>query len=118
MPDFFKDQKQMAARGLNILSINDYRDIHLATLQVLEQTGVFVEDHQALAVFGSNGALVGRRARYCWLAEIQTATFFSQTTRISMSTSAVILTWSILIPEWSDNPPRKMLPPQHVCVTL
>jgi trimethylamine--corrinoid protein Co-methyltransferase len=61
MSDFFKDQKQMAARGLNILSINDYRDIHLATLQVLEQTGVFVEDHQALEVFGSSGALVDQK---------------------------------------------------------
>jgi trimethylamine--corrinoid protein Co-methyltransferase len=61
MSDFFMDQKQKAVCGLNLLSKNDYRDIHLATLQVLEQTGVFVEDQHALEVFGSCGALVDQK---------------------------------------------------------
>ena len=49
MSDFFIDHKQTAARDLNMLSIKDYRNIHLATLQVLDKTGIFVEDPQALA---------------------------------------------------------------------
>ena len=44
MTDFFNDQKQKVVSGINLLTINDYRDIHLATLQVLEKTGVFVEE--------------------------------------------------------------------------
>lgn len=55
------DQKQTAVCGLNLLSKNDYRDIHLATLQVLEQTGVFVEDPSAMEVFGSSGAFVDKK---------------------------------------------------------
>ena len=53
MSDFFFDQKQTAGGGLNLLAQNDYRDIHLATLKVLEKTGVLVEDQQAQEIFGS-----------------------------------------------------------------
>jgi trimethylamine--corrinoid protein Co-methyltransferase len=60
MFDFFIDQKRNAVCGLNLLSENAYKDIHLATLQVLEQTGVFVEDPHALEVFGCFGAQVDK----------------------------------------------------------
>jgi trimethylamine--corrinoid protein Co-methyltransferase len=63
MSDFFMDHRQTAARDLNMLSIKDYRDIHLATLQILEKTGVFVEDQQALEVFGSYGASVDKKSK-------------------------------------------------------
>jgi len=58
MYDFFKDKMQPAVCGLNLHTKNAYMDIHLATLQVLEKTGVFVEDQQALEVFGSCGGVV------------------------------------------------------------
>jgi len=61
MSDFFIDHKQTAARRLNMLSIKDYRDIHLTTLHVLEKTGIFVEDQQALEIFGSYGASVDKK---------------------------------------------------------
>jgi len=61
MADFFKDQKPMVVRGLNLLTINDYKDIHLATLQVLEKTGVVVEDQPARELFGSYGARVDEK---------------------------------------------------------
>ena len=61
MADLFKDQKTMVVSGLNLLTINDYKDIHLATLQVLEKTGVFVEDQPAREIFGSYGARVDRK---------------------------------------------------------
>ncbi len=52
-------------------SKNAYLDIHRATLQVLEKTGVFVEDQQALEVFDSCGAVVDEKnniANYLWRA--------------------------------------------------
>ena len=61
MAAFFNDQIQKSASGLNLLTINDYRDIHLATLKVLEKTGVFVEDQQTREVFGSCGARVNEK---------------------------------------------------------
>lgn len=58
MSGFFNDKKPKFVRGLNLLTINDYRDIHLATLQVLEKTGVLVEDEKARELYGSCGAQV------------------------------------------------------------
>ncbi len=63
MADFFTDHKHTAARSLKMLNLKDYRDIHLATLQVLENTGFFVEDRQALEVFGSCGATVEKKSK-------------------------------------------------------
>ncbi len=62
MADFFNNQKRQVVNGLNLLTINDYKDIHLATLQVLEKTGVFVEDQHAREVFGSCGARVDEKS--------------------------------------------------------
>jgi trimethylamine--corrinoid protein Co-methyltransferase len=61
MADFFNDQNPQHASGLNLLTVNNYRDIHLATLRVLEKTGIFVEDQQARDVFGSGGARVDEK---------------------------------------------------------
>jgi trimethylamine--corrinoid protein Co-methyltransferase len=58
MADFFNEQKTEVVSGLNLLSIKDYKDIHDATLQVLEKTGIFVEDQTARELFGSCGARV------------------------------------------------------------
>jgi trimethylamine:corrinoid methyltransferase-like protein len=57
MSDFFNDQKRQVAGRLKLLNINDCKDIHMATLQVLEKTGIFVEDQQARELCGSCGAL-------------------------------------------------------------
>ncbi|MCG8687844.1 MAG: trimethylamine methyltransferase family protein, partial [Desulfobacterales bacterium] len=42
--------------SLNTLTDDDAYDIHLASLEILEKTGVFVEDPDALAVFADAGA--------------------------------------------------------------
>lgn len=44
--------------SLNILTEDELNQIHLGTIEVLDQTGVFVEDKKALAVFEENGAVV------------------------------------------------------------
>jgi trimethylamine--corrinoid protein Co-methyltransferase len=62
MADFFVNQNLTSAVGLNMLGKNDYSDIHQATLQVLEKTGVYVEDRQAREVFGSCGARIDEKS--------------------------------------------------------
>lgn len=49
--------------SLNILSEDDLDEIHLGTLEVLSETGVFVEDPDALACFGDHGADVDTAKR-------------------------------------------------------
>jgi trimethylamine--corrinoid protein Co-methyltransferase len=61
MADFFNNKKPKFVRGLNLLTINDYRDIHLATLQVLEKTGFFVEDEKTRELYGSFGAWIDEK---------------------------------------------------------
>ena len=43
---------------LEVLSQGDLDAIHAETLKVLEQTGVFVEDGEALDIFSDGGAMV------------------------------------------------------------
>lgn len=46
--------------SLNILTDDELDEIHLATLELLETTGLFIEDDNALDCFADNGALVDR----------------------------------------------------------
>ena len=62
MVDFFSGQKPKVVGGLNLLPIKDYKDIHQASLQVLEKTGIFVEDETARELFGSCGARVDEKS--------------------------------------------------------
>jgi len=43
---------------LRILTDDEIREIHLSTLEVLEQTGVWVEDEEARTTFAAGGAVV------------------------------------------------------------
>jgi trimethylamine--corrinoid protein Co-methyltransferase len=52
-----------AGLSLNILTDHDVKEIHLGTLEILDQTGVFVEDEKALDCFESGGARVDRKHR-------------------------------------------------------
>jgi trimethylamine--corrinoid protein Co-methyltransferase len=49
--------------GLNMLTDDDLEQIHLATLEVLNKTGVFVEDETALEIFHSGGAMVDKATK-------------------------------------------------------
>jgi len=49
--------------SLNILTDDELDEIHLGTLEVLDKTGVFVEDDAALERFESGGARVDRDTR-------------------------------------------------------
>ena len=62
-----RDGREPAGGGgalrLEVLSAADLDAIHAETLNVLEQTGVFVEDDEALDIFSDGGARVDREKR-------------------------------------------------------
>jgi trimethylamine--corrinoid protein Co-methyltransferase len=49
--------------GVSVLTDDELYDIHLATLEVLSRTGVFVEDEAAMDVFEEGGCVVDREKR-------------------------------------------------------
>ena len=49
--------------SLNVFTPEEIEDIHLATMEVLDGTGVFVEDEEALEVFAAGGCRVDRERR-------------------------------------------------------
>jgi trimethylamine--corrinoid protein Co-methyltransferase len=49
--------------SLNILTGDELDDIHLGTLEILEKTGIFVENDEALDLFESGGAAVNRQSK-------------------------------------------------------
>jgi len=51
---------QRAGLGLRIFSDDELNDIHLATLEVLEHTGVFVENKEALEILDGGGAVIDK----------------------------------------------------------
>lgn len=55
----------LRSRGLsvNVFTESELADIHLATLEVLERTGVFVEDGEALAIFKDGGCRIDLESR-------------------------------------------------------
>ena len=49
--------------SLNVLTDEEVNEIHLGTLELLDRTGVFVEDEKALDCFASGGARVDRESK-------------------------------------------------------
>lgn len=49
--------------SLNTLSDDEAYDIHLASLEILEKTGIFVEDEEALTAFGDAGAVIDKEKK-------------------------------------------------------
>ena len=47
--------------SLNVMTDDEVHEIHLATLEVLKDTGVFVESEEALAIFDGGGCRVDAR---------------------------------------------------------
>ncbi|RLC06133.1 MAG: hypothetical protein DRH90_04160 [Deltaproteobacteria bacterium] len=49
--------------GLNSFTEEECDEIHLATLEILEKTGIFVEDEEALDIFDGGGAAVNAKKK-------------------------------------------------------
>jgi trimethylamine--corrinoid protein Co-methyltransferase len=49
--------------SLNVFTDDEIYEIHLATLEVLQKTGVFIEDEEALEIFDGGGATVDKKTK-------------------------------------------------------
>lgn len=56
-------KKSNGGFSLNVFTEDECYEIHLATLEVLQKTGMFVEDEAAMELFGDNGATVDRKKK-------------------------------------------------------
>lgn len=62
-PGLFAGKNRTWGLSLNILSEDELEDIHLGTLELLEKTGIFVENNEALDLFENGGAAVNRQSK-------------------------------------------------------
>jgi trimethylamine--corrinoid protein Co-methyltransferase len=53
-------KRQSGGFSLNIFTEDELNEIHLATLEILQKTGVFIEDEEALDIFDGGGATIDR----------------------------------------------------------
>ena len=49
--------------SLNVMTDDEAHEIHLATLEVLRDTGVFVESEEAIAIFDGAGCIVDPKTK-------------------------------------------------------
>ena len=61
--NLFAGRRRSGGIGLNMFTDDEIDDIHLATLEVLERTGVWVELDEALDIFADGGCVVDRGTR-------------------------------------------------------
>ena len=61
MPNFHPDKHGSQRLSLNNLTDDELNDIHQATIEVLEKTGLFIETDEALEVFDGAGAEIDRK---------------------------------------------------------
>jgi trimethylamine---corrinoid protein Co-methyltransferase len=59
----FAGRTRTCGLSLNVFTQDEVQDIHLATLEVLERTGVWVELEEALDIFADGGCRVDRETR-------------------------------------------------------
>jgi trimethylamine--corrinoid protein Co-methyltransferase len=61
MPNFHPNKHGSQRLSLNSLTDHELNDIHQATLEVIEKTGLFIEADEALEVFDGAGAKIDRQ---------------------------------------------------------
>ena len=61
--NLFAGRPRSGGFSLNVFTEAEIDDIHLATLEVLERTGVFVEADEAIDIFSDAGCRVDREKR-------------------------------------------------------
>ena len=58
----FAGRKRSSGLSLNVFTDDEVQDIHLATLEVLERTGIWVELKEALDIYSDGGCVVDRES--------------------------------------------------------
>jgi trimethylamine--corrinoid protein Co-methyltransferase len=56
-------KSQSGGFSVNVFNTDELNEIHLSTLEVLEKTGLFVEDEEAMAIFDGGGAFVDSKRK-------------------------------------------------------
>ena len=56
-------KKPKAGLGFQVFTEDELNDIHLATLEVLEHTGLFFDDEEALEALDGGGAVIDKKSR-------------------------------------------------------
>ena len=56
-------KKPKAGLGFQVFAEDELNDIHQATLEVLEHTGLFFDDQEALEVLDGGGAVIDKKNR-------------------------------------------------------
>jgi trimethylamine--corrinoid protein Co-methyltransferase len=56
-------KKSSGGFSANLFTEDELYEIHLGTLEVMEKTGLFVEDEEALEIFDGGGARVHRESK-------------------------------------------------------
>jgi trimethylamine--corrinoid protein Co-methyltransferase len=61
--NLFAGKRQSGGLGLKLFSDEELEEIHLATLEVLEKTGLLFDDEEALEVLDGGGAIIDKKNR-------------------------------------------------------
>lgn len=69
MRSLYAGKMMSGGMSLGVFTDDELEQIHLATLEVLRRTGVFVEDEDALEVFHGGGAIVDKKTKVARLPE-------------------------------------------------
>ena len=56
-------KKPNGGLGFQVFTEDELNDIHLATLEVLEHTGLYFEDEEALEVLDGGGAVIDKESK-------------------------------------------------------
>jgi trimethylamine--corrinoid protein Co-methyltransferase len=59
--NLFAGKPQSGGLGLKLFTDEELEEIHLATLEVLEQTGLSFDDDEALEILGGGGAIIDKK---------------------------------------------------------
>ena len=129
MRNFHPGKRRSQGLGLNSLTDDELFDIHLATLEVLEKAGLYIQTDEALNVFDGAGAEVDRKTKIVKLppylvedairsapSKILLAGATRNTTKCSRPvgftspTSAKASRWSIRIPASAGRLSKPILP--------
>jgi trimethylamine--corrinoid protein Co-methyltransferase len=61
--NLFAGKRQSGGLGLNLFTNDELEEIHMATLEVLEKTGLLFDDDEALEVLDGGGAVIDKSSR-------------------------------------------------------
>ena len=61
--NLFAGKRQSGGLGLKLFSDEELEEIHLATIEVLEKTGLLFDDDEALEVLDGGGAIIDKKNR-------------------------------------------------------